>query len=164
MSVNRNKPHVVIIPEDDENRQIVNGFVNHAGISLNQIRVKQPAGGWIKAVEQAGQELKEANARAVAVIDFDDNDRRYEDAIERIPEGLRDRVAIVGCRKEPVDLRRAKLGSLEEIGGQLAEGRYSGSPTIWEHELLSHNAGEIGRVRQTLCPLLFASRKPREWL
>lgn len=37
MSVNKYKPHVFVIPEDDADRQIADGFVLHPGVAARQV-------------------------------------------------------------------------------------------------------------------------------
>jgi len=49
MSVNHYLPHVLVLPEDDANRQIANGF--QLDISSRQIQVLPEAGGWIRVLE-----------------------------------------------------------------------------------------------------------------
>ena len=39
MSVNRYRPHIMILPEDDANRQLANGFVSHAFIAPRSVQV-----------------------------------------------------------------------------------------------------------------------------
>lgn len=51
MSVNRHLPHVLVLPEDDANRQIANGFLLHHAIGNRKIQVLEEAGGWLHAVE-----------------------------------------------------------------------------------------------------------------
>jgi len=48
MSVNKFLPHVFVLPEDDANRQLANGF--HLQIASNlqrQMQVLPVAGGWV---------------------------------------------------------------------------------------------------------------------
>ena len=45
MSVNRHKPHLLVLPEDDANRQLARGF--ELELSTRQFQVLQPAGGWL---------------------------------------------------------------------------------------------------------------------
>jgi len=53
MSVNKAKPHVLVLPEDDANRQLAKEF--HLQVDWAQFRqmhVLNPAGGWTKPLEQ----------------------------------------------------------------------------------------------------------------
>lgn len=91
----------------------------------------------------------------VLLIDFDRHEERMENATSRIPERLRYRVFILGVRTEPEDLKRAGLGSPEAIGSELARDCRENTDTIWGHELLRHNAGELARLRDQVRPILF---------
>jgi hypothetical protein len=46
MTVNRKRPHVFVIPEDDANRQLANAFVLEVDHD-RQIMVLKEAGGWL---------------------------------------------------------------------------------------------------------------------
>ncbi|MGA3027288.1 MAG: hypothetical protein ABSF98_21220 [Bryobacteraceae bacterium] len=92
----------------------------------------------------------------VLSIDFDERyPERLAEAKNRIPEGLRDRVFILGAWSEPEALTRAGLGSPETIGRELARDCREDTDATWGHDLLRHNAGEIGRLRQHVRPILF---------
>lgn len=45
MAVNKFKPHILVLPEDDANRQLANGFFQN--IPSTQIQVLPEAGGWL---------------------------------------------------------------------------------------------------------------------
>ena len=49
MSVNKAKPHLYVIPEDDADRQIAKGFVLHGRVDERRVQVVEPAGGWSRA-------------------------------------------------------------------------------------------------------------------
>ena len=49
MGVNRSLPHVFVLPEDDANRQMANGFHQQV-MQERQMQVLQPAGGWAKVL------------------------------------------------------------------------------------------------------------------
>jgi hypothetical protein len=72
-----------------------------------------------------------------------------------IPDQLRNRVFVIGAWSEPEDLRKARLGTFEEIGWKLAEDCRSDSKSTWGHELLKHNADEVDRMKSVLRPILF---------
>jgi hypothetical protein len=48
---NKHKPHVIVLPEDDANRQIANGFLLDPSIKPRNIQVLNPAGGWGKVLD-----------------------------------------------------------------------------------------------------------------
>jgi len=97
------------------------------------------------------------NRFMVLLIDFDGDAETLNGAKARIPAHLTDRVFILGALGEPEDLKRADLGSYETIGKTMAEGCYEGIDGIWGHELLRHNASELERLREQVCPILFPS-------
>lgn len=45
MSVNFYKPHVLVLPEDDANRQIAIGFLLDPGLKQRNIQILTPSGG-----------------------------------------------------------------------------------------------------------------------
>lgn len=52
MSVNKHKPHLFILPEDDANSQLAIGFVDHNNVQYNRVQIRTPAGGWKKVLEK----------------------------------------------------------------------------------------------------------------
>lgn len=95
------------------------------------------------------------NGFIVLLIDFDRNNGRLDEARDRIPEPLRDRIFILGARSEPEDLKKAGLGIYEAIGLAMARDCREETEEIWGHELLRHNAGELARLREQVRPILF---------
>jgi hypothetical protein len=160
VSVNKFLPHVLVIPEDDADSRLANGFLLEPSLILQRIQVLPVAGGWIDVLN-----LFESNHLAsmdrytsrflVLLIDFDDQEDRLGVAQARIPERLRDRVFILGALSEPEKLKSAGLGSYEAIGLALARDCYLGTETTWSHRLLRHNASELGRLRHLVRPILF---------
>jgi hypothetical protein len=161
MSVNKHLPHVFVLPEDDANRQLANGFLMQIDPSRQRrIQVLPVAGGWNEVLENfiadhIGAMDLYATRFMVLLIDFDSNEQRMEHATNRIPERLRDRVFILGAWNEPQDLTRAGLGLFETIGSALAQDCREETDTIWGHLLLRHNAGELARLREQVRPILF---------
>jgi hypothetical protein len=47
-SANKYAPHVLVLPEDDANSDIANGFVLHVALDSRAIQVLRCAGGWAK--------------------------------------------------------------------------------------------------------------------
>ena len=160
MSVNRYQPHVLVLPEDDANRQLANGFIQDQDVSTRRIQVLEPAGGWMRVMEC----FKSDHVRAmetcplrsmVLLIDFDGKKDRMNLAKEVIPSHLTERVFVLGVLTEPEDLRKASLGSYETIGRAMAKDCREETDTTWGHDLLQHSAGEIGRLRDSVRPFLF---------
>jgi len=160
MSVNKDRPHVLVLPEDDANLQIANGF--HKQIVWNrqrQMQVLAPAGGWLELValftsEHARDMERWPNRLMILAIDFDGRDDRLENVRADIPHHLTERVFVLGSWTEPEQLK-ATLGPYETIGGAMATDCREGTDQTWGHVLLRHNAGELERLRGHLCQILF---------
>jgi hypothetical protein len=150
-----------VLPEDDANRQLANGFlleVDPAG--MRRMQVLPVAGGWNDVLESfVAEHVREMDLYTarfmVLLIDFDSNEGRLEAAKKRIPERLQSRVFILKAWSEPEDLRRAGLGLYEAIGSAMAQDCREETDTIWGHDLLVHNAGELVRLREQVRPILF---------
>jgi len=158
---NRYHPHVLVLPEDDANSRLANGFILGLDQSvLARIQVLPEVGGWRAVLDTFEVDLVARMDRftqgyLVLLIDFDGEDGRLDDVKRRIPERLSDRVFILGAWTEPEALKRAGLGSYETIGAALANDCRYGTDTSWSHALLQHNADEIHRLRQHVRPILF---------
>jgi hypothetical protein len=161
MGVNRHQPHLFVLPEDDANRQLAIGFQLSLDPSvLRRMQVLRVAGGWLRVLECFRSELvvtmeRDPNGFAVLLIDFDGDAGRLDAAKGRIPDNLTERVFILGAWSEPEELKRVGLGSYETIGSAMARDCRERTNTIWEHELLRHNAGELARLRERVRPFLF---------
>ena len=159
MAPNKNRPHVLVLPEDDRNRQLANGF--HLDLSsCRQFQVLRPAGGWGEGLDcfesdHIGEMEKCSNRHMVLLIDFDDNEERLQYAKGKIPGHLTERVFVLGTLSEPEALRAALGCSYEIIGSKLALDCRDGTSKTWDHPLLRHNADELGRLRATVRPILF---------
>jgi hypothetical protein len=156
--VNKNRPHVLVLPEDDANRQLANGFWLELA-SPRQMQVLPVAGGWKKVLDcfdsdHKGYMDKYPNRSMILLIDFDDQKDRLDIAKASIHAHLIDRVFVLGVWSEPEKLPR-DLGHLETIGRAMARDCREGTRTCWEHDLLRHNAGELERMRERVRPLLF---------
>jgi hypothetical protein len=164
MSVNRERPHVLVLPEDDANRQLANGFhLEVDAVRQRQMQVLRVAGGWNEVLRlfesEHVAEMDRCNHRSVVLlIDFDNAGDRLSVARSRVPDRLSDRVFILGAASEPEDLARARpdgLTSYESIGRKMAEECRDSSDGIWEHNLLRHNSQELERLRQRVRAILF---------
>ncbi|MDX9944468.1 MAG: hypothetical protein RBS35_06705 [Azonexus sp.] len=160
-SVNNYLPHVMVLPEDDANRQIVNGFLKDPSLNLGAIRPLPIAGGWGKVREdlsasQAAQLRNHRQRHLVLLIDFDGQvDERTQSFQAAIPEDVRDRVYVLGTQDEPEPLRKNCGVSLEKIGEQLAYACAHGEAGLWDHSMLKHNRAEVARLIQNVKPFLF---------
>lgn len=160
MSVNRYQPHVLVLPEDDANRQIANGFLLASALRARSIQVLPEAGGWLKVLESfEADEISGMNQYPnrflILLIDLDGRTERVQEARQKIPAQLSDRVFILSTLTEPERLKAESAHSYEEIGMAMAKDCVDGTDTIWDHELLRHNAGELGRMREQVRPFLF---------
>jgi hypothetical protein len=158
VSVNRFLPHVLVLPEDDANRQLAVGFQLNVSV-VRQMQILEVAGGWTEVLRLfASVHVKEMerdeNRVMVLLIDFDGKPDRLEKAKTFVPEHLMERVFVLGALTDPETLR-ASLGPYEEIGSALAEDCREGTNTTWGHELLQHNAQEVARLRATVRQILF---------
>jgi hypothetical protein len=161
MSVNRHQPHVLVLPEDDANRQLANGFhLQVDSVRQRQMQVLPVAGGWAEVLHRflldhvVGMESNTMRFM-VLLIDFDRREERLTAAKAQIPEHLTDRVFILGALSEPEALKRADLGDYETIGLAMARDCREETEGIWEHDLLRHNASELARLREHVRPILF---------
>lgn len=128
MSVNKYLPHILVLPEDDANRGLANGFLLDDSIAIRRrrIQVLEEAGGWAEVLERFKSDHviemdRNPHRFMVLLIDFDGREDRLDIAKAAIPERLTDRVLVLGALTEPEDLRRANLGSYETIGKTLAD-------------------------------------------
>jgi hypothetical protein len=163
MSANKDQPHVLVLPEDDANRQLAFGF--YLQIDLNRQRrmqILRPAQGWIKVADEfVSVHVREMRACPlrfmVLLLDFDSDIERLERVRARVPADLTERVFIIGALSDPEALRQAIHRSPEKIGSALAQDCREDTDTIWGHELLRHNASELDRLRRDVRPILFPS-------
>jgi hypothetical protein len=159
---NRYRPHVLVLPEDDANRQIANGFITFSGIDPGRIQVLPPLGGWTKVLEalkrdQLADLQRFAKRMLVLLIDFDGDAGRLGEAISRIPADVQDRVFILGARTEPEGLKQALPGchSYEAIGRALAEDCQANTRKAWVQPDLECNLAELDRMNATVRACLF---------
>ena len=159
---NKYKPHVLVLPEDDANRQIANGFLLNPDLDQRAIQVLPHPGGWAKVVEAFTSNLAHEmrnypERRVVLVIDFDDQyPERFLSVKGQIPDDLEDRVFILGALSEPEDLKKQLRNiGLDKIGEALADDCSKNSEHVWGHELLKHNHAELTRLTRDVRPFLF---------
>lgn len=162
MSANKYQPHVLVLLEDDANRQLAVGFSLEVD-SISKIQVLNEIGGWEKVLtafrDDHIKDMERYPTRLMVLLfDLDNQgENRMELARTYIPSHLSERVFILSTLKEPEDLKKAKLGHLETVGGALARDCRDGMDTTWNHPLLQHNASELDRLRRVVRPILFSS-------
>lgn len=159
--MNKYAPHVYVIPEDDADRQIADGFVLHPRVKEARIQVVPPAGGWSRVLETFRDEyipkLRDfPNTHVVMLIDFDGQvDKRRADFEQEIPEDFQARVFVIGSKDTPETLKKVAKKSFEEVGRSLADDCDAGTTALWCHEQLIHNDADRKRLVETVMPFLF---------
>ncbi|MBX3294830.1 MAG: hypothetical protein KF762_03885 [Acidobacteria bacterium] len=158
MAINQYRPHLLFLPEDYANTQILNGIhlkVDYA--RQRQMQILPYCGGKDKVMLAFKREYidylrKRPNGHVVLIIDFDSNAKRAEEIMNSVPDDIRDRVFVFGSLDEPEEIN---LGGLENVGKKLAEDCISETSVTWNHEAFRHNASELARFRETVCEILF---------
>ncbi len=160
MSVNKFEPHLLVLPEDDANRQLVNGFITSPNLNIRAIQVLPVAAGWENAVRnflnEEVQKLRTYNQRRfLLLIDFDEDLERRDEISTQIPEDVSERVFVLSVLSEPERLRVMLGMNYEKIGASLADECYRNERRFWTHKLLAHNETELVRLNESVKPFLF---------
>jgi hypothetical protein len=160
MSINRYQPHLLVLPEDDANRQIANGFLLDLNVNNRAIQLLTVARGWGNVVEKftsdyASTMREYPQTRIALLIDFDEDENRLRDIKNQIPEDLKERVFILGVLSEPEQLRKDVGKNFEKIGEALAKDCSDNTNELWGHDLLKHNRIELDRMILSVKPFLF---------
>lgn len=160
MSCNKYRPHLVILPEDDANHDIANGFINNLNVNYSAVDLRSPADGWEKVLEKFNTDYvssmrKYQERRLVLLIDFDNRKDRLNYVQSQIPEELRDRVFVLGVLSNPETLKSDINMSEEKIGEALAKDCSENANEFWGHDLLKHNQRELARMILSVKPFLF---------
>lgn len=161
MSVNKYKPHVWVVPEDDANRELANGFLLHPNLDPTAIDIRPAAGGWPKVldatVQQHALDLRRYPDRhLVLLVDLDgQGDHRIQHFRDRYPADVHDRIYLLSTKNEPERLKAAQGRSLEKLGEELAEACAQGAGGLWLDDQLQHNQPELDRLMISVKPVLF---------
>jgi hypothetical protein len=160
MRSNKFQPHVLILPEDDANRQIANGFIQNLKVNERAIQILPIANGWEKVVDNfkenhIAEMRKNPERRIVLLIDFDQKEARLSYVNSQLPEDLRARVFVLGVFSEPEKLRSDTKKNFEIIGETLANDCTDDTNELWGHPLLKHNKTELDRMISSVKPFLF---------
>lgn len=161
MSANKYKPHVLVIPEDEADRKLANGFSYHPAVAQRVIDIRPPAGGWTHVLDVFEQEYVQhlrnfAAAHVVLLIDFDTRgENRRAFCENRIPCDLKSRTFLIGTSDDPEEFEKAVNLTSEEIGFALAGECAEQQMTLWGHDHLAHNLPELSRLMPILRPILF---------
>lgn len=159
MSVNNYKPHVFVLPEDDANSAMANGFALEVRQPRN-IQVLSPAGGWTNVRDAIASQHEKGlrmypNRHLVLLLDFDDDLDRGSRINGGVPDDLKSRIFVIGARTEPETLRQAGLGTFEAIGRRLAVECRDGESRLSAHDLLKHNRPELARLGAAVFAIVF---------
>jgi len=161
MSVNKDRPHVLVLPEDEANRQLAEGF--HLEVDWTQQRQMQilpVAHGWKKVLNlfkmvHVVEMNRYPHRFMILLIDLDNKEERLEEAKAVIPSQLKDRAFILATLSKPEHLKPSLGPFYETIGSKLAKDCRGETNPTWEHDLLKHNASELDRLRHHVRPILF---------
>lgn len=148
MSINKYRPHVHVLLEDDANRQIVNGFLLNPHLNARAIQVLPPAGGWSEVVKlfrevHVPEMRRYPERRFVLIIDFDNQIQRLASIKTEIPPDLSGRVFVLGVLSCPEALKADMRKTFEDIGRDLAQDCVDDARRAWGHDLLRHNETEL---------------------
>lgn len=159
MSVNRHRPHLLVLPEDDANRVLANGFLLAPTLRQRHVQVLPPAGGWPKVLD-ACLTLHVANLRRFAgfhlvlLIDFDDQVQdRTQHFTRQFPADVSDRVYLIGTGCEPE--RHMLKSRFESFGLELGMACADADFSPWNHDFLAHNSAVVQRLAANVRPFLF---------
>jgi hypothetical protein len=160
MSINKHRLHILVLPEDDANRQIANGFILDLNLNSRAIQVLPEARGWKDVVEKFTNDyvstMRQYPNRMIALlIDFDEHEERLSYVKDQIPDDLESRVFVLGVLSEPESLRRDINKDFENIGKALAKDCSDNTNELWGHTLLKHNKIELDRMILSVKPFLF---------
>lgn len=159
--MNRYKDHVYVIPEDDCDRQLADGFVLHDQVKTPRIQVMPPAGGWREVLKEFQTEYikrlrEDPKGHVVLLIDYDGDYRNRRAEFEQaIPDDLKQRVFVIGTSQTPEELRKAMGKSFEQIGKDLADDCFAGTETAWTHAQLKENGPDRQRLVDSVRKFLF---------
>jgi hypothetical protein len=163
MGLNKSVPHLIILTEDEADREIVLGFLGDPRIDQRRVQPLPPSGGWTKVKDEFLNRLTDMtrypDRNALLIIDCDGHDDRIGMLLPELPAGVRDRVFVLGSLYKPEKLTSAMKMSKEAIGRQLAMDCAEGTDTVWSHPQLTHNMAELMRLNEAVVPFLIPDRR-----
>jgi hypothetical protein len=161
VSVNRFQDYILVLPEDDANRQLAVGFLLEPQVVMGrQIQILPPAGGWTKVRDKFLEEYlndleRDSHGHLILLVDCDGKPERIGELKANVPANLEGRVFIVGCLHEPEQLKQGRR--YDALGKQLARDCQSQKDdSLWLTLELRHNADELQRMGN-IRRLLFGS-------
>lgn len=158
MALNRERLHLLVLPEDDATRSIANGFVD---VATGPMQVLNPARGWPNVLhqfetDQISQLRKYRHQHLVLLIDFDDQyPARLGQFQNAMPGDVQDRVYVLGALTEAETLKRESGKKFGPLGQALAQACAADDDGLWSIGQLMHNKDEIQRLKTNVKPFLF---------
>lgn len=154
MSVNREQPHFLILPEDTANQRIANGFFLEDKFVKSNHQVLPAQKGW-PSIRDSFPSMYNAKLKkypkAIMILLVDFDNRAEEDRVAQVKQhvdpDVEGRVFVLGARSEPEKLKKSLGGGYEEIGKSLAKDCVENTDVMWSHTLLAHNRVEITRMQ-----------------
>ncbi len=118
MSTNKYKRHILVLPEDDANRQIANGFLLDPNLDVRAIQILPPSGGWKKVLnsfmDNHLSKMRQYTLRmCLFLIDFDQSKNRLGNVQNEIPDDLIGRVFVLGSQSEPESLNLVYMARIK---------------------------------------------------
>ena len=152
---NKEKWHLMLLPEDDKTRQFGNGLLKAFPELANYVQMLRPARGCLHAVQQIPN-LQLGNIdkrRVVLLIDLDNKTNRINQIKSKAEfENFNDRIFIIGCSAEVENLRRifgnTRYGNLEDIGKKLAS-----DCSLWDDPLLKQCRDDACRLKAEIAEM-----------
>ena len=162
--MNKFKPHLFIVPEDDADRQIAVGFQMHLE-AKGEMQIVDVARGWLKVVGVIKDEYvpllkNNLNSHVLGIIDCDKDVDRIAEQLENFPEDIRNRIFLLGVNENPQEFKRSAKMHFAEIGEKLADECYKDELDLWNHEMLSYSSSEALRAKDVLRELVFGLSPP----
>lgn len=159
MAVNKYKPHVLVIPEDDANRQLADAFALEVE-NFRNIQVLPEVGGWGHVCDKFHSEYAKSmrvypNRYVILLLDIDDCESRRNEIMSKIPQDIKSRVLLLGVKNEPERLKSDLLCPLAQIGASLARECKDRRREIWMHDLLKDNLDGIDILGDGIRAILF---------
>jgi chromosomal replication initiation ATPase DnaA len=94
-------------------------------------------------------------SQVLILIDCDHEPERIVNALDGVPQHLKDRVFMLGALGEPETLKAAMKTTFEGLGVQIANECFEEEPNVWKHPELAHNRDEVARLKKSLFEAVF---------
>jgi hypothetical protein len=147
--VNKYRPHLLVLCEDQATHDIATGFNDKV---TGAMEVRKPLRGWPHVLQEFQDVYipwlrQHPHCHIALFIDFDNV---YETRIQQfqgaIPQDITDRVFILGACDEAETVKNASGLSLSKIGMKLADECVENTSQLWVHAQVQHNATERQRL------------------